>query len=71
MLAPMAEQGLANSTFYLGLDIGMSLGPIIGGLIDNYLPLTWFYPVMLVILPIVLVIYLFNRQKLNGAVEHH
>lgn len=71
MLAPLEEQGLANSTFYLGLDIGMSLGPILGGLIDNYLPLTWFYPVMLVILPIIIIIYLFNRRKLNGAVEHH
>lgn len=71
MLAPMEEQGLANSTFYLGLDIGMSLGPILGGLIDDYLPLTWFYPVMLLILPIILIIYLFNYRKLNGAVEHH
>lgn len=71
MLAPMAEQGLANSTFYLGLDIGMSLGPILGGLIDNYLPLTWFYPVMLILLPIILIIYLFNRRRLNSAVSHH
>lgn len=71
MLAPLEEQGLANSTFYLGLDIGMSLGPILGGVIDNYLPLTWFYPVMLVILPIIIIIYLFNYRKLNGAVEHH
>lgn len=71
LLAPLEEQGLANSTFYLGLDIGMSLGPILGGLIDNYLPLTWFYPVMLVIIPIILIIYLVNYRKLNGAIEHH
>lgn len=71
MLAPMDEQGLANSTFYLGLDIGMSLGPILGGLIDNYLPLTWFYPVMLMIIPIILIIYLPNHRKLNSAVSHH
>ncbi len=67
MLAPMSEQGLANSTFYLVLDIGMSIGPIIGGLIADYLPLSWFYPIMLVLIPFIIILYLINEEKLNEA----
>lgn len=71
MLAPQSERGLASSTFFLGLDIGMSLGPILGGLIDTFLPVEYFYPVMLVIIPFILWIYLANRKKLNGAIDRH
>lgn len=71
LLAPASEQGLASSTFYLGLDIGMATGPIIGGLITDIFSLRWYYPVMLVIIPLVLLIFTVNRTKLNGAVDHH
>jgi MFS family permease len=71
MLAPQSERGLASATFFLGLDIGMSLGPILGGLIDDFLPVAFFYPVMLVIVPLILLICLGNRKKLNGAVVKH
>lgn len=71
MLAPASDRGLASATFFLGIDIGMSLGPIIGGVVDSLLPIKYFYPVMLVIIPLILLIYLFNRRQLNGAVAHH
>ncbi|MBD7895384.1 MFS transporter [Limosilactobacillus sp. Sa3CUN2] len=71
MLAPESERGLASSTFFLGLDIGMTLGPILGGVIDSTMPVKWFYPVMLIIIPLIIIIYLFNRQKLNSAVGNH
>lgn len=71
MLAPENERGLASSTFFLGLDVGMSLGPILGGIIDSMLPVKYFYPVMLVIVPLVLVIYLINRRKLNSAIDQY
>lgn len=71
MLAPQGEQGLASSTFFLGVDIGMTLGPVLGGLIDQYLPLKAFYPVMLIIVPIIFLIYLGDRKELNGAVAKH
>lgn len=71
MLAPQGEQGLASSTFFLGVDIGMTLGPVLGGLIDQYLPLKAFYPVMLLIVPIIFLIYLGDRKELNGAVAKH
>lgn len=69
LLAPISEQGLASSTFYLGLDIGMAIGPILGGLLSSYMPITWYYPVMLILVPIVIGIYLTNQKKLNSAVS--
>ncbi|MDC2839998.1 MFS transporter [Limosilactobacillus mucosae] len=71
MLAPQGEQGLASSTFFLGIDIGMTLGPILGGLIDEHLPLKAFYPVMLIIVPVIFIIYLADRKELNSAVSRH
>ncbi|WP_242362563.1 MFS transporter [Limosilactobacillus antri] len=71
MLAPANERGLASATFFVGLDIGMSLGPIVGGIIDSVLPVKDFYLVMLLIVPVILLIYLANRRKLNRAVIQH
>lgn len=71
MLAPDDERGLASSTFFLGLDVGMTLGPVLGGIIDSTLPVKYFYPVMLIIVPLIIIIFLFNRKKLNGAINRH
>lgn len=69
MLAPIEEQGLASSTFYLGLDIGMATGPMIGGVTAQNLAPDYFYPVLLVIVPIILIIYFVYRKKLNSALS--
>lgn len=37
-LVPESDHGLANSTFYIGVDLGMSGGPIIAGFITAVLP---------------------------------
>lgn len=71
LLAPISEQGLASSTFYLGLDVGMAFGPILSGIVDSVLPIEWFYPVELVIIPIAILIYLLYRKRLNSAIDHH
>lgn len=71
LLAPMQEQGLASATFYLGLDFGMAFGPIISGFIDQALPIKWFYPVELILVPFILVIYFIYRKRLNGAINNH
>lgn len=71
LLAPESEQGLASSTFYLGLDIGMAIGPIIGGIINDILSIHYLYPPMLAIVPIALIIFLKYRRKLDSAVQHH
>ncbi|QLK33266.1 MFS transporter [Lactobacillus crispatus] len=71
LLAPIEEQGLASATFYLGLDIAMAFGPMISGVIDSALPIEWFYPVELVLVPLILVVYFIWRKSLNGAIDHH
>ena len=69
MLAPIEEQGLASSTFYLGLDIGMAAGPMIGGVTAQNLAPAYFYPVLFVIVPIILIVCFVYRKKLNGALS--
>lgn len=71
LLAPLNEQGLASSTFYLGMDIAMSLGPILGGVIDSALPIRWYYPVMMVLVPIILLVYGIYHRQLNNAIHNH
>ncbi len=68
LIVPESEQGLANSTFYIGMDLGMSMGPMIGGLLKSVFPLHLFYPIMLVTLPVIWLIYFMNRRSLNSAV---
>lgn len=71
LLAPLNEQGLASSTFYLGMDIAMSLGPILGGIIDTIFPVRWYYPVMFVLVPIILIVYAIYHRSLNNAIHNH
>lgn len=63
-LVPKADRGLANSTFYIGIDLGMTLGPMLAGVITTYLPWVWLYPVMAITLPLLVVVYWQNRRKL-------
>ncbi len=71
LLAPINEQGLASATFYLGLDIAMSFGPMLGGVIDELLPIRDFYLVQLIIIPLALIVYFVWRKRLNGAITQH
>lgn len=71
LLAPISEQGLASSTFYLGLDFGMAFGPIIMGFINDLLPVKYFYIVQLILIPFMILVYLHYRVRLNGAIRHH
>ena len=71
LLAPIEEQGLASSTFYLGLDVAVSFGPMISGVVDSILPVKYFYWVDLVLVPPMLVVYFIWRKRLNGAIDHH
>lgn len=65
LVAPLNEQGLANGTFYIGMDSGMVLGPIIGGVLFDLLPHTMFYPVLMLTLPFALLVYLIYRKEMN------
>ena len=58
VIAGKERSGIANSTYYIGIDLGMSLGPMLGGLFYGSLPITWFYPLFIVTMPVAWIIYL-------------
>lgn len=64
-LVPESDQGLANSTFYIGVDLGMSGGPMIAGVITTLFSWAWLYPVMAVTLPIIVIVYFASRRLLS------
>lgn len=41
---------------------GMALGPILGGIINNLLSIKFFYPTMLIIIPLTVVVFALNRR---------
>lgn len=48
--------GLANSTYYMGFDVGMTLGPVIGGALFGAVDLAWFYPALTLTAPAAVVV---------------
>ena len=46
--APADQRGIAMGTYYLGLDFGSALGPIIGGFLYGNVDLQLFYPLLCV-----------------------
>lgn len=62
--ADAGHRGLANSTFYVGLDLGMAVGPFIGGILYGHVPLLWFYPALFGTLPLIAVVYGLDRYVL-------
>lgn len=52
LLAGKGKRGLANSTYYIGLDLGMTLGPMIGGALYGGLDIRLFYPVLMITMPL-------------------
>ena len=54
LLAGEGRRGLANSTYYVGLDLGMALGPMLGGVLYGHADLAFFYPFFLLTIPLAL-----------------
>lgn len=69
LLAGKEKRGLANSTYYIGLDLGMSLGPIIGGMLYGSVDIKAFYPLLAITVPLVLVVFWINHQSLTKQVR--
>ena len=63
LLAGPERRGLANSTYYVGLDLGMTLGPVIGGFLFGHVDLRLFYPALLITVPLTLLLYLLTRKR--------
>lgn len=66
LLAGKEKRGLANSTYYIGLDLGMTLGPMIGGILYGNLDIRWFYPALLLTVPLVVLVYLTAGKNLRN-----
>jgi len=63
LLAGKEKRGLANSTYYIGLDLGMSLGPMIGGVLYGNVNIIYFYPFLAITVPLGLLVYWLNHYK--------
>lgn len=63
LLVGEEKRGLANSTYYIGFDLGMALGPIIGGFLYGHVPLAFFYPILVLCVPASVLVYVFNRRR--------
>lgn len=67
-LAGGAEnRGVANSTYYIGFDLGMALGPIVAGILSGNLPVYMFYPMLMLCSVLALAVYLVNIKKLSNV----
>ena len=66
LLAGPGKRGLANSTYYIGLDLGMALGPILGGVLYGAVAIGLFYPILAVTVPIGIVVYLLSRKTIKA-----
>ena len=64
LLARPGGRALANGTFYVGIDLGMALGPLCGGFLFGHAPLEWFFPAFLLTIPAILAVYAWGRRGL-------
>lgn len=69
LLAGPGKRGLANSTYYIGLDLGMALGPILGGVLYGAVAIDLVYPILAATVPAGIAVYLLSRKTLeqNGS----
>lgn len=65
VIAGRERSGIANSTYYAGIDLGMSVGPFVGGLVYGRLPAVWFYPVFMLAMPVAWLIYLLCVRRVS------
>ena len=63
LLAGKGKRGLANNTYYIGLDLGMALGPIIGGILYGNVNISYFYPLLVITVPAGLLVYWLSHDK--------
>ncbi|MBT1166409.1 MFS transporter [Bifidobacterium simiarum] len=66
IIAGKARSGIANATYYAGIDLGMSLGPVLGGLIYGGVPIAWFYPLFMITMPAAGLLYAATAGYVHG-----
>ena len=67
VIAGRERSGLANSTYYMGLDLGMALGPILAGIFYGHMPISWFYPAFMLTMPLAWIIYLVFARIIHST----
>lgn len=67
LIAGKARSGMANTTYYAGIDLGMLLGPLIGGFLYGGLPIIWFYPALLLTMPVAWIVYAFAHRTIQSS----
>ena len=65
LLAGSEKRGIANSTYYVGLDLGAALGAIIGGVLYGAADIRLFYPILLICPVLCVAVYFIFRKKLE------
>ena len=63
LVAGPEHRGLANSTYYIGFDLGMMLGPVCGGLLFGHAPLEIFYPALSLAVPAAAAVYIISARR--------
>lgn len=66
LIAGRERSGIANSTYYIGIDLGMSLGPLIAGFLYEHAPIAWFYPSMMLVVPVALALYAVSAHVIHA-----
>ena len=66
LIAGRERSGIANSTYYIGIDLGMSLGPLIAGFLYQHAPIAWFYPVFALTVPLALILYFVSARIIHA-----
>lgn len=64
------KRGLANSTYYVGIDLGMTLGPAIGGFLFGHLDIHLFYPALLLTVPLCFLVHGLSQRQKNKRMAH-
>lgn len=67
LLAGPGRRGLGNSTYYVGIDGGLSLGPIIGGVLFGSVDLSLFFMMLGVTSLISVAVYFIWKKQLDKA----
>lgn len=67
VIAGKERSGVANATYYMGIDLGMSLGPLLGGVIYGALPIAWLYPIFIIMMPLAWIIYISTARYVTGT----
>lgn len=69
IIAGKARSGIANSTYYMGIDLGMALGPMIGGFLYGHVDAMLFYPLFMVTMPLAWLVYLCFARHIHARSE--